>query len=67
MLSGSLKEGGRGAVTSRGGARVRGALVVAEMALAVMLLAGAGLLMRSFVELQSVDPGFRPAQALPSS
>ena len=63
-LSASLKEGGRGAVTSRGGARVRGALVVAELALAVMLLAGAGLLMRSFVRLQSVDPGFKPEQAL---
>jgi putative ABC transport system permease protein len=63
-LSGSLKEGGRGAVTSRGGARIRGILVVAEMALAVMLLAGAGLLMRSFVRLQSVDPGFNPLQAL---
>ena len=63
-LSGSLKEGGRGAVTSRGGARVRGLLVVAEMALAVMLLAGAGLLMRSFMRLQSVDPGFNPAQTL---
>jgi putative ABC transport system permease protein len=63
-VSASLKEGGRGAVTSRGGARVRGALVVAELALAVMLLAGAGLLMRSFLKLQSVDPGFKPEQAL---
>jgi len=36
-LSGSLKEGGRGAVTSRGGTRARGVLVVAEMALAEML------------------------------
>jgi putative ABC transport system permease protein len=63
-LSGVLKESGRGAATSRGGARLRGALVVVEMALAVMLLAGAGLLMRSFVRLQAVDPGFRPEQAL---
>ncbi len=63
-LSASLKESGRGAVTHRGGARVRGALVVTELALAVMLLAGAGLLMRSFVKLQAVDPGFRPEQAL---
>ena len=63
-LSGSLKEGGRGAVTSRGGARVRGTLVIVEMALAVMLLAGAGLLMRSFLRLQSVDPGFNPAHTL---
>jgi putative ABC transport system permease protein len=63
-LSGVLKESGRGAATSRGGARMRGALVVGEMALAVMLLVGAGLLMRSFVRLQAVDPGFRPEQAL---
>ena len=63
-LSASLKEGGRGAVTSRGGTRVRGALVVAELALAVMLLAGAGLLMRSFVKLQAVDPGFKTEQTL---
>jgi putative ABC transport system permease protein len=63
-LSGVLKESGRGAATSRGGARLRGALVVVEMALAVMLLVGAGLLMRSFVRLQAVDPGFRPEQAL---
>ena len=46
---GTLKESGRGAVTSRGGAPIARALVVVEMALAVMLLAGAGLLMRSFV------------------
>ena len=63
-LSATLKEGGRGAVTSRSGSRVRGALVVAELAIAVMLLAGAGLLMRSFVKLQAVDPGFKPDQAL---
>ena len=55
-LSTTLKESGRGAVTSRGAARVRGALVVTELALAVMLLVGAGLLMRSFVKLQAVDP-----------
>ena len=63
-LTASLKEGGRGAVTSRGGTRVRGVLVVVELALAVMLLAGAGLLMRSFIKLQAVDPGFKPEQAL---
>ena len=63
-VSASLKESGRGAVTSRGGTRVRGALVIAELALAVMLLAGAGLLIRSFAKLQAVDPGFRSDQAL---
>jgi putative ABC transport system permease protein len=63
-LSSTLKESGRGAVTTRGSARVRGALVVVELALAVMLLAGAGLLMRSFMKLEAVDPGFRPEQSL---
>ena len=57
-LAGSMKEGGRGA--SAGGAkqRVRGALVVTEMALAFVLLTGAGLLIRSFFAMQNVDPGF---------
>ena len=63
-LSASLREAGRGAVTSRTGMRVRGVLVIAELALAVMLLAGAGLLIRSFMKLQAVDPGFRSEQAL---
>jgi putative ABC transport system permease protein len=63
-LASTLKEGGRGALTTRGGMRMRGALVIAEMALAVMLLTGAGLLIRSFVKLASVDPGFHVEQAL---
>jgi len=63
-LSRTLKQAGRGPLTTRGGARMRGALVIGEMALAVMLLAGAGLLIRSFVKLASVDPGFHAAQAL---
>jgi putative ABC transport system permease protein len=50
-------------VSARAG-RVRGVLVVVEMALAVTLLAGAGLLIRSFSKLQSVDPGFRPERTL---
>ncbi|HET7619240.1 MAG TPA: ABC transporter permease [Vicinamibacterales bacterium] len=62
-LAGSLKEGGRGAVSARAG-RVRGVLVVVEMALAVTLLAGAGLLIRSFSKLQSVDPGFQSERTL---
>ena len=63
-VAGSLKEAGRGAMGGRGIARARSVLVVAELALALMLLVGAGLLMRSFVRLQAVDPGFRPEQTL---
>ncbi len=53
-----LREGGRG-VEGGGRGRLRGALVVTELALGVALLVGAGLLLRSFAELRSVDPGFR--------
>lgn len=63
-ISGTLEEGGRGALTTRGGARMRTTLVVAEVALAVTLLAGAGLLIRSFARLASVDPGFDVKPAL---
>jgi len=63
-LSQSLREGGRGALAGVRGRRVRGALVIAEMALAVVLLVGAGLLIRSFIELTRVDPGFDPDQAV---
>jgi putative ABC transport system permease protein len=63
-IASSLKEAGRGALTSRGGARMRTTLVVVEVALAVTLLAGAGLLIRSFSRLASVDPGFQVKPAL---
>jgi len=63
-LASTLKEGGRGALTTRGGSRMRTTLVVAEVALAVMLLAGAGLLIRSFGKLAAVDPGFEVLPAL---
>ena len=55
--NGALKEGAKG-TTSVKGAKLRGALVVAEIALALMLLAGGGLLMNSFVRLSRVWPGF---------
>jgi putative ABC transport system permease protein len=63
-LAGSLKDGARSVMVARGSARTRATLVVAEMALAMMLLAGAGLLVKSFGRLQAVDPGFRPDQTL---
>jgi putative ABC transport system permease protein len=59
----TLREGSRG-LLSGPGQRLRGGLVVAQMALAMMLLAGAGLLVRSFHQLRRVDPGFRPEGAL---
>jgi len=55
--NGALKEGAKG-TTSVKGAKLRGALVVAEIALALMLLAGGGLLMNSFLRLSHVWPGF---------
>jgi putative ABC transport system permease protein len=66
-LAGSMKEGGRG--TTSGGARrrLRGALVVTETALAFMLLTGAGLLLRSFEELQNVNMGFDTTNVLTMS
>ncbi|HEU4631145.1 MAG TPA: ABC transporter permease [Gemmatimonadaceae bacterium] len=57
-----LREGGRGAVGRR--LRAVEGLAVAEMALAVTLLVGAGLLVRSFDKLRAVDPGFRPERVL---
>ena len=61
-LMGTLREGGRG--LTGGGTRVRAALVVAEMTLAVVLLTGSGLLIRSFLELMAVNPGFQPERAI---
>ncbi|MGH8166702.1 MAG: FtsX-like permease family protein, partial [Woeseiaceae bacterium] len=60
----ALKAGGAAVTVDRAGGRTRGALVVAEMTFAVLLLTGAGLLLKSFVELQRVDPGFNPRGVL---
>lgn len=62
-LTDTLKDGGRSGSAARG-ARVRSAFVVVEMALALILLVGAGLLLRSFVTLLRVDPGFDPSRTM---
>ena len=54
-----LQAAGRGSRGRRGGTRARRTLVVVEVSAAIVLLAGAGLLLRSFAKLRDVDPGFR--------
>jgi len=63
-LRGALQGAPGRTSAGRGQARIRVALVVTELALAVMLLAGSGLLIRSLWHLQSIDPGFRAAGVL---
>ena len=59
-----LKEGGAGAGTGRAQTRLRGVFVVAELALSLVLLAGAGLMMKSLHLLLSVSPGFQTERVL---
>ncbi len=59
-LNSTLKTGGRSG--SGGGNVLRSVLVIVEITLAVVLLSGAGLLLKSFVRLAAVDPGFKPEQ-----
>jgi len=63
-VNGMLKEGGRGEGLGRRGHRLLGGFVVSQVAVALVLLVGAGLLIRSFVRLRAVDPGFRPDHVL---
>jgi putative ABC transport system permease protein len=63
-LNETLKDAGRGSTDDGRRRLIRGALVVLEVALALVLLVGAGLLIKSFLRLRSVDPGFNPAGAL---
>ena len=64
-LTNALRDaGGRGTSASRGHQRLRSGLVVGEVALSVILLVGAALLIRSFLGMQSVKPGFDPSNLL---
>jgi putative ABC transport system permease protein len=63
-LSDTLKEGGRAVSSSLRRNRMRAALVASEMAVALMLLIGAGLLIQSFIRLEDVTPGFEPDRIL---
>jgi putative ABC transport system permease protein len=63
-ITASMREGGRGATTGVSRGRLRNALVMAEVALAFILLASAGLMIRSFYQLQQVDPGFDSTNVL---
>jgi predicted permease len=63
----SLRSGGRGSSGDRGHLRLRSVLVVGEVSLACLLLIGAGLMLRSFVNLLRSDPGFRPEHLLTAS
>ncbi|MCA1563962.1 MAG: ABC transporter permease, partial [Acidobacteria bacterium] len=66
-LVSALKEGGHGTTAGSPGRRMRGVLVVAEIALAFVLLVASGLLMRSFFKLLEIDPGFNATNVLTAS
>ncbi len=63
-LNSVLRSSGRGSSGSRSRSRLRDVLVVSEMAICVVLLTGAGLMIRSFATLENVNPGFRPDHVL---
>jgi predicted permease len=64
VLAGALRDGARGSTLGAKARRGREALVVSQVALALVLLVGSGLMLRSFSALRQVDPGFRPAGVL---
>jgi putative ABC transport system permease protein len=63
-LNEALKEGGRSSTAGAARRGIRNVLVVSEIAMALVLLIGAGVLMRSFIRLMNVDPGFDPQNVL---
>ena len=63
-LSETLREGGRGATSGRAGQRLRRTIVAAQLAIVVVLLTGAGLLVRTFATLQATQLGFDPTNVL---
>jgi putative ABC transport system permease protein len=63
-LTETLKEGGRSSTEGLRGSRLRNSLVISEIAIALVLLVGAGLMIKSFTRLLDVDPGFRPERIL---
>jgi putative ABC transport system permease protein len=63
-VGGSLRDGGQRSTSALGRTRLRSLLVVSEVALALVLATGSGLMIRSFQELNRVDPGFDPDQVL---
>src|SRR5215217_4051137 len=63
-LNETLQEGGRGADPGAARHRVRNLLVILEVAMSLVLLTSAGLLIKSFINLQRVDPGFNPEDVL---
>ncbi len=63
-VSAAMREGGRGGTTGKQGQRLRRVLVGAQLTMVVVLLTAAGLMIRSFIELQRVDLGFQPANLL---
>ena len=63
-LTAALKDGGRGSSEGAGRGRLRKLLLVSQVALTLMLLVGAGLMIRTFVALRAIDPGFDPRHVL---